>query len=901
MPSVADTLRSAVVPLLRAWRDEAREASWGKELVAALTVASMSVPQGVAYALIAGLPPAVGLVAGGIPAIVGSLFRSSRHVVSGPTNALSLLVGTSVAAQFPEDQVVVAAATLAGLVGVMQLAAALLRLGAVVDYVSAAVVTGYVTGAGILIGAGQLANVTGTQGVRGDLITQVWHWLGTLPETHLPTLILAVSTIVLIVVLRRFTSKSVAALVAVAVGVVAVVVLDLGSQGVRLTRDLASVPQGLPPLMMPDLSLVATLVPVALAGVLLSLVESTSVARSIAGRTGQQLDLGLEFFGMGLANLASGMFGSFPVSGSLSRSAINEQSGAETRYAGALSGVMMLGVLLGLGFVVDLMPIASLAGLLVIVAVDLVDTKRIRRLLTATVSDRFAFLGTLVGTWVLPLDQAIAVGVAVNLVLFLRQAQSLLVRELIVDEELWRLREVEQSEVPDGQCRSVRILHLEGPLFFGAAGALERAVRPILADDDARFVVIRMKRTRGLDFTTAEVFGSIHRRLAAHGRTLLMVGLREAAVETLARSGVGATLDERQIYPTQPGWFVAMNEALAYAFSHLPADHPDRDCPLAEYLRRRGPAQPDSTTRADLRQADTPASARTRSDDMHIEAFYDEATSTLTYVVSDPTTKDAVIIDPVLDFDPQWVHVTESSIEQVAKYVQDQGLNVHYVLDTHVHADHFSGSQVLKERLGAQVGIGEHIAVVQDTFKQIFNWPAAFASDGSQFDVLLKDGEPLQAGTLTILPIHTPGHTPADMTYQIGDALFTGDTMFMPDFGTGRTDFPGGSAEQLFESIQKLYARFDDDTRIFVGHDYQPGGRELRYETTIGESKASNKQLRADTTKAEFVEWRETRDKTLKPPKLILQSLQVNANAGHLPEPEDNGRRYLRMPLGVLG
>ncbi|MEN0060759.1 MAG: MBL fold metallo-hydrolase [Myxococcota bacterium] len=285
---------------------------------------------------------------------------------------------------------------------------------------------------------------------------------------------------------------------------------------------------------------------------------------------------------------------------------------------------------------------------------------------------------------------------------------------------------------------------------------------------------------------------------------------------------------------------------------------------------------------------------------MRIEAFFDDATCSLTYVVSDPKTRDAVILDPVLDFDPQWVNVTESSVERVVKYVQDQQLNVRFILDTHVHADHFSGTQALKARLGGVVGIGRHVAAVQRTFKEIFNWPEAFATDGRQFDVLLEDGVPLLAGSLTVVPIHTPGHTPACLTYHIGDALFTGDTMFMPDFGTGRCDFPGGSAEQLYESIQKLY-RFPDDTRVFVGHDYQPGGRELRYATTIGEAKRHNKQLRADTTKAEFVAWRSARDRTLKPPKLILQSLQVNANAGHLPEPEDNGRRYLRMPLGVFG
>ena len=284
---------------------------------------------------------------------------------------------------------------------------------------------------------------------------------------------------------------------------------------------------------------------------------------------------------------------------------------------------------------------------------------------------------------------------------------------------------------------------------------------------------------------------------------------------------------------------------------------------------------------------------------MIVQGFFEKNTSTLSYVVYDPETRDAVIIDPVLDFDAQWVHVQETSIEQLLAYVRERDLNVHYVLDTHVHADHLSGFQRLKAELGAKIGIGEHIATVQSTFKGIFNWPGSFAVDGSQFDVLLRDGVPLQAGTLTIEPIHTPGHTPACLTYKIGDAIFTGDTMFMPDFGTGRCDFPGGSASQLYDSIQKLYA-LPDETRVFVGHDYQPGGRELRYQTTIGACKRENKQLTADTPKESFVAWREQRAATLAPPRLIFQSLQVNANAGRLPEPEDNGLRYLRMPMAVF-
>ncbi len=528
----------------------------------------------------------MGLYAGALPAIVGSLFRSSRHVVSGPTNALSLLVGTSVAAQF--DDPIVAATTLALLVGGVQVAAALLRVGAVVDYVSSAVVTGYITGAGILIGAGQLKHLTGTEASRGNLLTQLASWAEGLDETHVPTLVLGLGTAAVILLLRGRFGRSAAAMGAVAAGMLAAWALGLREQGVELVADLAAVPPGLPPLTLPDPTLIPRLIPVALAGVLLSLVESTSVARSIAGRSGQRLDLGQEFFGMGLANAVAGLFGGFPVSGSLLRSALNEQAGARTRFAGAASGVLMLVVLLGLGPLVDLMPIASLAGLLVVVAVDLVDVPRIRRLMTATVSDRLAFLGTLVGTWVLPLDQAIAVGVGINVVLFLRQSQMLVVRELWVDQNTLRLREVDPDEPPPeglASCPEIRILHLEGPLFFGAAGALEATMSRAIRETDARYVIVRVKRASGLDFTTAEIFATAHRRLARQGRTLMMVGMRQNMMEAFERTGLAGTMDAEQLYPTQPGWFVAMNEALAFALRGLDEDH-DPHCPIRAYVAR---------------------------------------------------------------------------------------------------------------------------------------------------------------------------------------------------------------------------------------------------------------------------------------------------------------------------
>lgn len=285
---------------------------------------------------------------------------------------------------------------------------------------------------------------------------------------------------------------------------------------------------------------------------------------------------------------------------------------------------------------------------------------------------------------------------------------------------------------------------------------------------------------------------------------------------------------------------------------------------------------------------------------MHVEGFFDPATWTLTYVVFDPDTRDAVIIDPVLDFDPVRISTRQDSTRRILDYVQQHGLNVHYVLETHAHADHLSGAQDLKAALGARIGIGAHITAVQEAFKGLFNFGDDFATDGSQWDQLVHEGQPLQAGSLTIEAIHTPGHTPACVTYQIGDALFTGDTMFMPDFGTGRCDFPGGSAAQLWDSIQKLY-RLPDATRVFVGHDYQPHGRDLRFETTIGAAKRDNIQLRADTPKDTFVAWRTARDETLSPPALIFQSVQVNADGGRLPSPEANGQRYLRLPMGIFG
>ncbi len=281
---------------------------------------------------------------------------------------------------------------------------------------------------------------------------------------------------------------------------------------------------------------------------------------------------------------------------------------------------------------------------------------------------------------------------------------------------------------------------------------------------------------------------------------------------------------------------------------------------------------------------------------MRIESFFDTRTSTLTFLVWDEATKDAVVIDPVHDYDALAVRFFDESLERVAAVVDAQGLKVRAVLETHAHADHISGSQGLKERYGAGIGISEHIKLVQEVFGPVFN-RADLSVDA--FDHLLTDGEVFEAGSLRIKAIATPGHTPACMSFLIEDALFVGDALFMPDFGTGRCDFPKGSAVDLYASVQKLYM-LPADTRVFVGHDYQPGGRALAFETTIGESRTSNKQLRADTTEEEFVAFRTARDAVLRPPRLLFQSIQANVDAGKLPPPDDNGMRYLRLPIGVL-
>ena len=283
---------------------------------------------------------------------------------------------------------------------------------------------------------------------------------------------------------------------------------------------------------------------------------------------------------------------------------------------------------------------------------------------------------------------------------------------------------------------------------------------------------------------------------------------------------------------------------------------------------------------------------------MEIQYFFDEETSTLTYVVFDKSTGDAVIIDPIMDYDCASSTICDHSFKLVLTFLQENKLTPHFVLETHAHADHLSGAQLFKKVFPhLKVAISKKIQKVQSVFHDILNLEKSFACDGSQFEKLIEEDEIFSAGSLTIKAIATPGHTPACISYLIGDSLFCGDTLFIEDYGTGRCDFPEGSATDLYHSVHvKLYA-LSDATEVYVGHDYQPNNRELRYKTTIGASKTQNIQLKKETTRDAFITFRENRDKTLKTPKLLFASIQVNIRAGHLPPAEREGKAFLKIPL----
>jgi len=282
-----------------------------------------------------------------------------------------------------------------------------------------------------------------------------------------------------------------------------------------------------------------------------------------------------------------------------------------------------------------------------------------------------------------------------------------------------------------------------------------------------------------------------------------------------------------------------------------------------------------------------------------IKAYFDAPTNTVSYLVTDPATKKCAVVDSVLNFDYPSGTISYAQADEIIGDITDQGLTLDWLIETHVHADHLSAAPYIQEKLGGKIMISKEITVVQNIFGKVFNAGTEFERDGSQFDLLLADGDTYQVGSIEAKALHTPGHTPACMAHVIGDAVFVGDTLFMPDGGSARADFPGGDARVLYQSIQKIFT-LPDDTRMFICHDYMPGGRDVKWETTVGEQKRDNIHVGNGNSEDDFVAMREARDATLGMPTLIMPSIQVNMRAGHMPEAEDNGSTYLKVPVSGI-
>jgi glyoxylase-like metal-dependent hydrolase (beta-lactamase superfamily II) len=282
-----------------------------------------------------------------------------------------------------------------------------------------------------------------------------------------------------------------------------------------------------------------------------------------------------------------------------------------------------------------------------------------------------------------------------------------------------------------------------------------------------------------------------------------------------------------------------------------------------------------------------------------VRGFFDPGTNTVSYVVKDPGSAACAIIDSVMDIDYAAGRISYDSANKIIKYVEENGLEVEWLIETHAHADHLSAAPYIQGKLGGKLGIGENIRIVQDVFGKIFNEGTEFQRDGSQFDRLFKDGDTYTIGNLKAFAMLTPGHTPACMTHVIGDAAFVGDTLFMPDGGTARADFPGGDARVLYRSIKRVL-ELPDSMRLFMCHDYAPGGRQIKWETSVAEEKANNIHVREGVTEDEFVKMRTERDASLDLPKLIIPSIQVNIRGGHLPKPDESGKRFLKVPINEL-
>jgi SulP family sulfate permease len=560
------------------------------DISAALAITFLAVPQAVAYAIIAGLPPVMGLYAATVPVVVGSLFRSSRLVVTGPTNAVSLLVGSALLGSVEGDPYA-KATTLALMVGVLQLSAGVLRLAALLDYISKPVLLGFITGAGLLIGTGQLHHATRTAEPEGHLLfTRLWLWAQDLPGAHWPSLALALGCVVLVVGLRRLDRRIPGATVAMVGATALSMIFDWSAAGMEVVSDIAPVRAELPTFSLPSAASAQELLPIAGAVAMLSLVETSAVAKAIAARSRQRLDTTVEFIGEGLANITASLFSGYPTAGSLSRSSLNEVVGGRTRLAGVAAGLLALLVLRFLGELINYTPIACLAGILFVVAWRLVEVHDIRRTLGSHWGDRLSFLVTLLATWMLHLDEAIYLGVGLSLVMFLRKERLLSVRDLVIDAD-GRMRDVAFAPIHGPEvdvCRAIHMVNLEGPMFFGAASELSSMLDFVTRHRQTRVLVLRLKRTDDLDVTTALILEEVASQLQSEGRQLILVGMREHAMRILEGTGVAASIGEENLFPSEDRWYAALEDALRRAL-RLVGEHPCGDsCAIRGWLEVRG-------------------------------------------------------------------------------------------------------------------------------------------------------------------------------------------------------------------------------------------------------------------------------------------------------------------------
>ena len=496
------------------------------DFLAASSVLFMAIPQGIAYALIAGVPPVMGLYAATVPTIVGSLMRSSRHVITGPTNALSLLFAGTVALNLDAEPAEIAITT-ALMVGLFQVLAGLFRAGAFIGLISRSVVLGYITGASTLIAAGQLPNLTGTPADHGNIYEILTSWSAQLDSVSSLSLVLGITTTCFIVTLKKLRPSLPSPVIAMVLATICTSVFGLDQYGLRIIQNISPIPSGLPQLTQPDLSFAPSLLPIAFALTVLSLVESSSAARTLAVKSKQVMDNNVEFSGQGLANIFSSFLGGYPVSGSLSKSKLNQLTGAKTRMAGILSGVMMLAVLAGFGDLINQTPLAALAGLLMVVAWDLIDMPRIRATMRSAAADKISFLVTLIATCTLTLDLAIYTGIAVS---------------LVMNVDRYRKIRVVQYSIQDGQIKAAplqdsprltdmvfRVIGLEGKLFFGAEAKLRTLLAQTLTPEVTRRVIVHVGDKTQIDVSIATCLLEFATQLQAQDGTLVLSGFSQTA------------------------------------------------------------------------------------------------------------------------------------------------------------------------------------------------------------------------------------------------------------------------------------------------------------------------------------------------------------------------------------